>query len=438
MRRPCPSTPPPRGAAATPRTNGALPLLAACSALLLAGCGDELVGGDYPGEPLATLGGSMVPTPETELSGPVRLAVAWYPQWLSAEDPSGGAAPPTVVTEDVEAQGTFPVEFRFPIYRPPPRAAQAPLGGGLDGRGSFGVLLAYQDLDGDRQLDLIPEDGAPVDRVIGSSLLGDPRATFALVYVDSAQPAESGLAPGFNLVQALDDDSAAVVPLTSRTRLSLTSGGPVYDAFVCQAGWLTFLLADVCGLWGGGGGDPETLAYDGRVVLDGDRLEISLTVTGPSGPVTDAAVQVNGRPIPWDDLQGAYVLSEPATTLVAPGSSFLVSVTGAGVSAGQVFTMPGEFALEAPADGATVSAADPLLVGWTASAGAGEYYAGFEALPAGGSTTADAGALSISFDARAAQPGQGSAFVEARIWPEDGRAFVVTALVRRTGFWVVP
>ena len=412
--------------------------LAAVTAAL-AGCGDRLVGRDYAGEPLAVLSGSLVPTPETEVGGAVRLALAWYPQWMAAEDPSAGAASAVaIVTEDVEAQGTFPVDFRFPVYRPPPAAALAPLAEGLAGKGAFGILLAYHDVDGNRRLDAIPASGAPVDRVIASSLLGDPRSAFALVYVDSPQRDGTGLRPGFNLVQGVND-AAAVVPLGTRTRLALTSGGPLYDAFVCEAGWLTFLVADVCGLPGGGDEQgPPGFGFDGRVALDGTRLRIELTVTSLGATYPDANVNVNGRVIPWDPGRAAFVLEEDAATLVRPGASVIVSATAAGASRGRVFAMPGDFVVEAPAEFETVSASAPLDVRWTAAAGATSYFVGFEAPPAGLATLPDPGALSIRLDTANAGIGPASAFVEARVDGEDGRAFVTTALVRRRQFYFAP
>jgi hypothetical protein len=403
----------------------------------LLGCGDRLVGSGYAGEPLATVSGSLVPTPETEVEGPVRLALAWYPQWMAAEDPAGGGTrAPAIVTEDVRAEGTFPVDFRFPVYRPPPAAALARLGEGLAGKGAFGILLAYQDVDGNGRLDPIPEDGAPVDRVVASSLLGDPRSAFALVYVDSPQPGATGLEPGFNLVQAVNAEDAAVVPLDTRVRLALTAGGPLYDAFVCEAGWLTFLLAEVCGLSGGEGGEgPPGFGFDGRVALDGTRLEIELRVTSLDTTYPDANVNVNGRVVPWDAGRSAFWLAEDATTLVRPGGTFIVSATAAGVSAGRVFTMPGEFTVEAPGEWETVSASVPLEVSWTASAGTTTYFAGFEAPPAGYATISEPGALSVLLDTTWAGLGEARAFVEARVDGVDGQAFVTTALVRHRSFY---
>jgi len=421
---------------------GRWPTVTAALALLLAlaGCGDRLVDGRYRGEPLAALRGSMVPTPETEVTGPVRLAIAWYPQWLAAEDPGGEAAPPAIVTEEVEAQGTFPVDFRFPIYGPPPARALAPLAEGLSGRGAFGILLAYQDLNGNRRLDPIPEFGAPTDRVIASSLLGDPRAVFALVYVDSPQPAATGLSPGFNLVQGVNGDAAAVVPLDTRVRLSLTAGGPEYDGFVCLAGWLTFLVADVCGLSGGGEGEePPGFGFDGRVALDGARLAVELRVTSLEAIYPDAEVNVNGRRIPWDAGRQAFVLEEADTTLVRPGSSVLVSATAAGFSRGKVFAMPGDFALEKPGEFETVSAKGPLRLEWSAAAGTTTYFAGFEAPPAGGASITESPEVRfLELDTTWAGLGLASAFVEARVDGQDGQAYVTTALVKRRAFYFAP
>jgi hypothetical protein len=412
--------------------------LAALVGLGLTGCGDELVGEGYAGEPLASIGGSMVPSPGTDVAGPVRLALVWYPQWLAAESPTSEPTPLTIVTEDVAVQGTFPVDFRFPLYRPPPPSALAPLGEGLAGKGAFGILLAYHDRDGDRRLDPIRIDGAPVDQVIASSLLGDPQAAFAVVYVDAPQPEGTGLRPGFNLIRGVNDGSAAPVPLDTRMRLALTTGGPIYDAFVCEAGWLTFLLADVCGLPGGPEEEgPPGFAVDGGVGLDGERLVVELRVTSLDATYPEAVVTVNGRAVPWVPGRDAFVLEEDASTLVRPGASVFVSATAAGTSIGRSFPMPGDFAISTPVEFGTVHRPEGLTLSWTASTAATEYFLGFEAPPDGMATiSTPADPLALTFPLPAAVPGPGTAFVEARVWPEDARAFVVTKLVRRRAFYV--
>ena len=405
----------------------------------LAGCGEKLVDGHHRGPELASIQGSLVPTPETEVTGPVRLAIAWYPQWLAADAPAGEAPPPAIVTEEVEAAGTFPVDFRFPIHGPPPAQALAPLGQGLLGRGAFGVLLAYQDGDGDRRLDPIAIDGRPVDRVIASSLLGDPRAVFALVYVESAQPPETGLRPGFNLVAGVNGDGAAVVAPDTRVRLSLTGGGPEYDGFVCEAGWLTFLVAEVCGLSAPPEEGPPGFAFDGRVALEGDRLSVELKVTSLDAVHPEANVNVNGRRIPWDPGRQAFVLEEAGATLVRAGQSVLVSATIPGTSKGKVFDMPADFEITRPAAFDTVSAAAPLRIEWSPSAGVTTWFAGFEAPPAASASITGSPEIHfLDLDATGAGLGLAGAFVEARVDGEDGTAFVTTALVKRRAFYFGP
>lgn len=408
-------------------------------ALALAACGDRLVDSSYRGPALATVRGSMVPTPGTDVAGPVRLAIAWYPQWLAADASAGQASPPAIVTEDVPVEGTFPVDFRFPIHAPPPAAALARLAEGLAGRGAFGVLLAYHDLDGDRRLDPIPAAGRPVDRVVASSLLGDPDAIFAVVYVDSPQAPETGLAPGFNLIRGVNGAGSAPVPLDTRVRLSLTSGGPEYDGFVCEAGWLTFLVADVCGLSAKPEEGPPGFGFDGRIALDGTRLSIELRVTSLDGAYPGAAVNVNGRRIPWSASWQAFVLEEDGAELVRPGEAVLVSATIPGTSRGQVFRMPLDFVITTPAEFATVSAAGPLRIEWGPSPGVTTWLAGYDAPPAAmASITGSADVRFIDLDTAWAGLGLAGAFVEARIDGIEGQAYVTTALVRRRAFYFGP
>lgn len=63
----------------------------------------------------------------------------------------------------------------------------------------------------------------------------------------------------------------------------------------------------------------------------------------------------------------------------------------------------------------------PLDVRWSASTAATSYFVGFDAFPAGMATIVEPAARSFTFDApRDAFVGPASAFVEARVEPEDG------------------
>jgi hypothetical protein len=407
------------------------PFLLLSLLLALAGCGDGVVSPDHPGLALVTLEGQMTPTPGANITGEVRLALVWYPQWLAANDiTTGQGAPRAVVTEDVIYQGSFPVNYRFHVYRPPPEEALAALGGGLQGQGAFGILLAYHDRNGNAQLDTIPQDGAPVDQVIGASLLGDARSAFALIYVKTQQPSETGLRPGLNVIQAVNTEEGAVVPLTTPLPLSLTTGGPLFDALVCEAGWLTFLLMDVCGLDGGDVIQPSPLTVDGRVALEGQQAVVSLKVSSKNVPRQDAVVKISGRTIPYDAGQEAHVLTEKDTALLTAGGSFELEVSAEGHTLKRTLQVPGAFEITAPSAGETLSASSPLTLRWTSSQEANEYYVGFEATGAGGSSISDPGALSHTFDPAGAS-GACTVRVEARILPtDDVDAWVTVALVR--------
>ncbi|HEX5750729.1 MAG TPA: hypothetical protein VFZ09_31170 [Archangium sp.] len=419
------------------RPLSSLPFLLLSLLLSLAGC-DGVVGPGHEGQPLVTLEGQMTPTPDARIDGQVRLALVWYPQWM-AEDGTGDTqnGPVEIVTEDVIYQGSFPANYRFHIYRLPPAEALAPLGAGLQGKGAFGILLAYQDLNGNAKLDTIATTGAPVDRVIGSSLLGDAKSTFALVYSTTAQPAYTGLNPGFNLVQAVNDDATSVVPLNTRLRINLTQGGPLFDAFVCEAGWLTFLFTDACGLDRGDVFEPGGLSVQGRVALEGTKAVAELTLSSEGTPLQDATVKLAGRTLAYDVAREAYVLEEQDSALLTAGGSFELTAVAGGKSLRHTFQMPGAFDITTPTANAQVSASQPLELGWTASPGTTEYYVGFSSRTASESTLAAEGELSHTFDPTGAQ-GEGTVRVEARIVPMDIDAYVTVALVRERAFTFAP
>jgi hypothetical protein len=414
-----------------------LPFLLLSLLLSLAGCGG-VVSPQHPGQPLVTLEGQMNPTPDVRIDGQVRLALVWYPQWMAADDTgTTQEGPMEIVTEDVVYQGSFPANYRFHIYRPPPTEALAPLGDGLQGKGAFGILLAYQDGNGNAKLDIIATNGTPADRVIGSSLLGDAKSNFALVYTNTEQPANTGLKAGFNIVQAVNGESGGVVPLNTRLPLSLTPGGPIFDAFVCEAGWLTFLFTNVCGLDGGDVFEPSTLAVQGRVALEGTKAVVELVVSSENEPRQDATVKLASRTLSYDAEREAYVLEEEDTALLAAGRSFELVVEAGGESVRHSFQVPGGFDITTPAADARVDASQPLELRWTSAQGATEYFVGFSSGFSGGSTLAGEGALSHTFDVTGAE-GEGLVRVEARTVPLDIDAYVTVALVRERTFSFAP
>ncbi|HEX8699688.1 MAG TPA: hypothetical protein VF815_12670 [Myxococcaceae bacterium] len=406
--------------------------------LTLAGCGDGVVGPDHPGKPLLTLEGQMNAEPGASVPTQVRLAFVWYPQWLAAENiASEQSTLQEIITEDLVYQGSFPANYRFHLYRPPPDEALAELSEGLQGKGAFGILLAYEDKNGNGKLDPIAMEGTPVDRVIGSSLLGSARSAFAVIYVNQEQPAATGLKPGFNIIQAVNSDTSAVVPHSTPLPLNLTSGGPLFDALVCEAGWLTFLFLDVCGLDGGEIIEPTLLGVEGRVALEGTQAVVDLRVSLDNAPRQDASVTLAGRILEYNREREAYALTERDSALLTPGGSFELVVSLGEDTLRRTFRMPGSFEITAPSSNAQVSRGQNLTLQWTASQGATSYYVGFDAATAGESIEAAEGALSHSFETHNAS-GPATASVEARTSPTEIEAWVTTALVREHAFTFAP
>lgn len=101
------------------------------------------------------------------------------------------------------------------------------------------------------------------------------------------------------------------------------------------------------------------------------------------GASLDAAVDVNGRRIPWSAGWQAFVREEDGADLVRPGEPVLFSATIPGTSHGRVFRMPLDVELTTLAAFATVSAAGPLRTEWGTSPGVTTRFAGHDAPPAG-------------------------------------------------------
>ncbi len=195
-----------------------------------------------------TLEGQMAPAAGVSVKGPVRLAVAWYPMMI--EDSAGNAIskPGSITTTDVVAEGSFPASFHFSTSTPPPAEALVAVGQGTTAKAALGILLAYQDKNGNGKLDTIPTTGTPIDSVLGSSLSWFSDTSHLVIYVDSEQQLEPELKKGFNLLK-VTGESSGVVPLTTPISLTL-SGGPLLDMFVCEGAWNSGEVAipEMCGL----------------------------------------------------------------------------------------------------------------------------------------------------------------------------------------------
>jgi hypothetical protein len=120
----------------------------------------------------------------------VRIAVVWLTQ-------SGGYS----VSEDLPVQPVFPSSFVIQLTSPPPAAAIVSQGGA---QLAAGVVVAYEDLNGDGMLDLVPSDaGSFIDKIVGAN------PDVYVAYISGPVPADAtgngvlgAPSSGYNLLQS--------------------------------------------------------------------------------------------------------------------------------------------------------------------------------------------------------------------------------------------
>ncbi|WP_257463581.1 hypothetical protein [Archangium lipolyticum] len=342
----------------------------------LSACGST-VDTQYPGEPLLTLEGQMTLAPGTTVNGPVRIALVWYPRWLLGVFFLPGSVPETsaVVAEDYPYEGSFPANFRFHIYRPPGSAHWVTADGSVRELAT-GLLLAYQDVNGNGKLDTIPATGKPVDRVLGSSLVFGASRYHTLLYTDREMTLMPGMEAkkGFNLLK-LEGYESAVLPLSSTIPLELSVGGPHLDVLVCQGMWDgndSQVEGDLCGI-PGLGEDPDAdppavdLMVDVRVKRAGNRAQVHVTVErgGTYTSVKDAQVLLGNQFLTYNSSTSSYeLLDADAAPLLEGGRMELGIAQGKKVYRRWV-TIPGRVELTTPAPGTHVKLNSPFELRWT-------------------------------------------------------------------------
>jgi hypothetical protein len=305
----------------------------------------------------------------------MRLALAWYPA-LGNTDPTSEVPlsnPRSIVTEDFVYTSVFPINYSFHLYRPPPENALVtlPTEEGYRGRGAIGILLAYEDRNGNRRLDEIPATGAPEDRVMGASALFASPSWF-VVYLDSDQPAASELKKGFNLVKQQGDGSMTVMPLSTRIPLTIT-GAHELNALVCAASFSDTDVVNPCGL-GFNTGDPghEGLFVQGVVKLSDTGVEVDLSVTQDGQVLPTAQVTLGEQPLVYDAERGRYVLGEHDASAFAPGRFVELHVLTANRrrELRRFVNFPGDFDLLAPTPGTAIRQDAPFRAEWSMTSGA--------------------------------------------------------------------
>jgi hypothetical protein len=400
------------------------------SALFLASAcgGDSVAPGNHtipmkrpdPGGPVATLAGQLRSAPKSTVSGPVRLALAWYPSLFSEDTSLQPSRPRAIVTEDIDYTGSFPANYRFDVQGPPPSEALSPLGGGLHGKGALGVLLAYRDGNANGLLDTIPADGTAIDHVVGASLEWSASKAYAVIYVEQAQEAATGLKPGFNLVELTGLAGGAVVPLSTPVPLDL-SGAPLLDAFICRALWDDSATSHPCGIELGDEPQQESLRVYGSVNIGPDVATVDFSISEESAQVKDAEVTLDGHPIAFIPYQNVYRSTLDTALLAGKPSVELRVVTTEGQEVSRSIPLPGAFALTEPAASARVPSGASLTARWSASAGAQAYNLSLEKYDAHPLASASTSDVEQTFPAQD-YTGAATLRAEAVAWPRDNES----------------
>lgn len=341
-------------------------------ALLLTAC-DSATNQSFVGPPLATLKGTMTAREGLTINQPVRLAIAWFAQ---SQTGLPGSTPKGVVTDEISYTGTFPQSFTFALTGLPP--AEAITTDASQVTGAIGVLIAYEDLNGDGQL-TIATTGPVVDRVLGASssalahLLNPAGHSQRYVaYVESlTAAAPAGATTGYNLVsnEPVDGGGAQTWGSLTTSQLSLElTDDPALNLLACEELYTRILAGTLSGSACGitiEGGSPALVTASIQFSGTTGSAFIGIGGLGPDGgfepaPMAqDAGVTVNGHPLTWNGF--AFSLYESTRTVLVEGPNVVrVELPGSPVWM-ETGVVPAPFTVTAPA---TVPVNSTFSVSW--------------------------------------------------------------------------
>lgn len=355
---------------------------AACLASLLA-CSSST---DNHRQPLATVNGKLV-SAQAASTGALRLAVAWYPSFASLSPTAPAGA---IVTQpDVTYQGDFPIAFTFSLYDPPPAAAFSNLAvNGGSGRIAYGVLLAYEDTNGNGVFNPAPAGGALVDRVVGLSVhdpsLPPPARSHYLIYLDGTIGDEDyfsafALPQGYSLLEVRNNYGVEPVSLAGEISIPITAT-PAARLYGCPDVFsATGYFETACGI------DPFAgrTQTQGNVHFTGLSTLVFAMVYDGQGWRGDATVTFDGNAVSYDPVISGYDGRFPA----AAGGAHEIGIAVPGQAAETVaLTAPGPLTISAPADGATLLSGAPVTIAWTEAADVAYYDIYFYAIADDGTT----------------------------------------------------
>lgn len=333
---------------------------------------------------LLRIGGPLELAPRVTAPAHVRLAVLWFPS-VDTSMPR-----PFAATESGPSLGqALPNRWSFDVRAEPPAEARKEVlspEGVATGEISWGVLVAFRDVDGDGKL-TIGAQGTTTDELLGSSAGAMPfdfdgpgLRTLILWRKGTVGADEPGVAQGFNLVRMSEPFARpSVFPssmdfpltLTADARLALmtcpAAFGEEADEFACNQ--RRFLTPTVSAL---------AMSFEGFQVT-------TVSLAAGKRAVTDAKVTLNDVVLPRD-AEGGHVLFELFPQVLLRGENTLRIEAPNHEPLELKLTFPGEPVLQTPAANAELVAGEVELVKWSPIAGATSYDVGLSVDDVGNGT----------------------------------------------------
>ncbi|MFZ5441248.1 MAG: hypothetical protein ACOZQL_14665 [Myxococcota bacterium] len=301
-------------------------------------------------------------------STPVQLAVLWFPSRASeAPLPPGGATSAAPLSPRAE-------RWSLALTEAPPLAARAAVStpGGGTGSVSWGVMVAFRDVDGDGRL-TVAADGTSPDVLLASSAgaapfdFDGPGVRHVLEWREGQVGSDEGeLVEGFNLVRLEGFAAPSPVPLGTDVPLRIDAL-PRYALSFCPEAYVS---------------DPDELACGLRVYPTPQVLGVAWRLPGFSftsvglragrRAIANATVTLNDVSL-TPDGQGSYVFVESSPAVLRPGTNTLRISAPLHDELVLDFTMPGMIDGLRPLEGAELGAGKAFDVSWAPVSSATQY-----------------------------------------------------------------
>lgn len=98
---------------------------------------------------------------------------------------------------------------------------------------------------------------------------------------------------------------------------------------------------------------------------EGNGIYGAIFIERDGDAVDDATVELNGTPVPFNELFRHYDIGEAEIPAIAPGTTVTITATQGSDTATLSLVCPDEVTLDSPADGTQVTAGDQVTFKWT-------------------------------------------------------------------------